>query len=356
MSDADAVFALVRELCALPAPSGREDAVRERLRERWGTRVSELHVDAVGNLLARVGGTGPKLLVHAHMDEISYVVRHLTEDGFALLDTGQGRRRDGPEPRHMVGSDAIVVGRGGVHARAIVATPAGHVLTREQLERERPTWDDLFLDFGLDRRSEVEALGVHIGAGVVAAAETRRIGRRIVGKALDDRVALAALDLVLDALEVEALEYTLWLAATVQEENGTHGARALASAIRVDGAIALDVGLVGDVPGVGASAYESTLGGGPAIVHKDALVFYDARLNDAIREAALDADVGIQDGVYAGYGSDGAAFLDAGVPATLLTIPTRYTHTAFEMVDPADVGALVRLLASFLTRRGPLHR
>jgi len=313
-------------------------------------------VDAVGNLLGRIGGTGPRLLLHAHMDEISYVVRHVTAQGFVLLDTGQGRRRDGPEPRHMVGTDVIVVGRGGALARGVLTTPAGHVLTREQLEREKPTWDDLFVDLGVDSRAEVELLGVHVGAGVVAAAETRQVGRRIVGKALDDRVALATLDLLLEILDPAACEYELWIAATVQEENGTHGARAIASTRRFDAAIAIDVGLVGDVPGVGAHAYESTLGGGPAVVHKDALVFYDATLNDAIRAAAVDAGIAVQDGVYAGYGSDGVAFVDAGVPATLLTVPTRYTHTAFEMVDPADVEALVRLFVAFLTRRGPLHR
>ncbi|HEY6961016.1 MAG TPA: M20/M25/M40 family metallo-hydrolase [Gaiellaceae bacterium] len=340
---------LLAELCSLPAPSGREDPVRRLLVDRWRDRVVELHVDSVGNVVARVAGAGPKLLVHAHMDEISYVVRSITDDGFLLLDTGQGRRRDGPELRHMIGRDAVVVGAGGRRAEGLIAAPAGHVLTREQLDEPQPGWDDFFVDLGVRSRAEAEALGVHVGAGVVFAGAARRLGRRLVGKAMDDRVALAAIDLLLDELTREAAAWELWVAATVQEETGVHGARALAATRRFDAAIAVDVGLVGDVPGVGRSEYEAALGGGPSIVHKDALAFYDARLVDALLDVAAREGIAVQHGVYAGYGSDGVPFLDAGVPSALVTVPTRYTHTAFEMVDERDVHDLVRLLAAFVT-------
>jgi len=32
----------------------------------------------------------------------------------------------------------------------------------------------------------------------------------------------------------------------------------------------------------------------------------------------------------------------------LIGIPTRYTHTAFEMVDPTDIDATIRLLHAFV--------
>ncbi len=340
---------LLPALCALPAPSGREEPVRRFLLDRWRGRVDELRVDAIGNVVGRVAGTGPKLLVHAHMDEISYVVRSITDGGFLLLDTGQGKRREGPELRHMIGREVTVVARGGVFVDGVVAAPAGHVLTRAQLDAPRPGWDDFFVDLGLESRAEVEERGVHVGAGVVFATPTRRLGRRLVGKAMDDRVALAALDLLLDEVDRGAARWELWVAATVQEESGVHGARALAATERFDAAIALDVGLVGDVPGVGRSEYEAALGLGPTVVHKDALAFYDGRLVDSLLDVAERDGIPVQHGVYAGYGSDGVPFLDAGVPSALLAVPTRYTHTAFEMVDERDVYALVRLLAAFVT-------
>ena len=346
MPELDELLAL---LCGVPAPSGREEPVRRLLLERWRERVAELTVDPVGNVLARVSTGGPRLLVHAHMDEISYVVRSITDDGFLLLDTGQGRRREGPELRHMIGREVTVVAAGGVHVDGLIAAPAGHVLTRAQLDAPRPGWDDFFVDLGLESRAEVEERGVHVGAGVVFSAPMRRLGRRLVGKAMDDRVALAVLDLLLDALPRGAARWELWLAATVQEESGVHGARALAATQRFDAAIALDVGLVGDVPGVGRAEYEARLGSGPTVVHKDALAFYDSRLVDSLLDVAGRDGIPVQHGVYAGYGSDAVPLLDAGMPSALVAVPTRYTHTAFEMVDERDVHALVRLLTAFVT-------
>ena len=72
--------------------------------------------DPVGNLVARVGGSGPRVLVQAHMDQVGYVVRHVTDDGFLLLDGAQGDRRTGPERRHPVGQPVRVA-----HARRQLA-------------------------------------------------------------------------------------------------------------------------------------------------------------------------------------------------------------------------------------------
>src|SRR3954454_23956889 len=128
----DELLALLRTLGA-PAPSGREHALRRAVAERWRPHVDELGADAVGNLVARVGGSGPSLLLLAHLDEIGYVVRHVTDDGYLLLDTSQGGRRAGPEVRHVVGHAARVLGRDGVAAEGFFAAASGHVLRPEQV-------------------------------------------------------------------------------------------------------------------------------------------------------------------------------------------------------------------------------
>jgi tetrahedral aminopeptidase len=53
--------------------------------------------------------------------------------------------------------------------------------------------------------------------------------------------------------------------------------------------------------------------------------------------------------VFSGYGSDGLTLAETGSPTALLTVPTRYTHTAFETVDPRDLEATVELLRVFVT-------
>jgi endoglucanase len=176
----------------------------------------------------------------------------------------------------------------------------------------------------------------------------QRVGRYVSGKAMDDRMPLAIMDVLLHDLDVATLKCELWFGATIQEENGLHGARAMGIRGDFAMALALDVGLTGDVPTVGLREYDARLGGGPTLVHKDAAIQYDRRLLWHCADLAGQAGIAYQHGVYANYGSDGVAFIDAGIPALLIGIPTRYTHTAFEMVDPTDIEATIRLLHAFV--------
>ena len=56
--------------------------------------------------------------------------------------------------------------------------------------------------------------------------------------------------------------------------------------------------------------------------------------------------------MFGSFGSDGAAFMKADVPAALVAFPARYTHSPFETAHLADIEALVEWLAAFV-RRAP---
>ena len=341
---------LVCELCDLPGPTGYEDAVRARLLELWQPHVSELRTDAVGNVLARVGdGSGRRVLVDAHMDEISFRVASITDDGFLRLADALPRGQDQPqERRYMVAQPAQVISRAGVVARGVFAAPSGHVLTKEMRDRGHLMASDFFLELGLETRAAAEALGVHAGAPVIFDVATRRLGTRLVGKALDDRLLLAIMTRLLEVLDPDTLTLDLWLAATVQEENGVHGARALAATERFDAVIALDVGLTSDVPGLSAEL-PTRLGGGPVIVHSDDYVHYDVPLTWSLVDAAAGAGITCQHAAFGRYGSDGLAYLDAGMPAALVATPVRYTHTAIETAELSDATATLELIRAFAT-------
>jgi len=64
----------------------------------------------------------------------------------------------------------------------------------------------------------------------------------------------------------------------------------------------------------------------------------------------------IQDGLFGGYGSDGLALAEAGSPTSLITVATRYTHTAFETIHPDDLTATVDLLRALVTTELPARR
>jgi endoglucanase len=345
----------VSDLCELPGPSGYEQAVRDWIIDRWRSGTSKLAVDPVGNVIARVGsGTGPRVLIDAHMDEIGYKVRFVTEDGFLMLADAQRSNRGPQERRYMIGHPAQVVTRDGVVARGVFAAPSGHVLSPQfRAEGHHLMLSDFFVDLGLSHREEVEALGVHVGAAVIFDVQARPVGSRLVAKAMDDRLMLAIMTLLVETLDPRDLTVDLCLSATVQEENGLHGAKVLAATERFDAVIAMDVGLTGDIPVIARDELQTVLGGGPIIVHSDDGITYDADLTWQLLDAARSAGVSYQHGTFSGYASNGRVFQDAGMPTALVAPPVRYTHTAIEMADLDDIAASVRLLEAYVTGSGP---
>jgi endoglucanase len=344
---------LLAEFCAVPAPSGAEGELADLLTSRWEPHAEEVWRDPVGNVVARVGGTGPRVLVQAHMDQVGYIVRHVTDEGFLLLDGSQGDRRTGPERRHPVGQPVRVLRRDGTWLDGLIAASSGHVLTAAQRDEHKLGYDDFWVELGLGERDAVLAAGVHVGSPVVFSVPTRELGELLIGPAMDNRVGLAIMDELLRAVSAETLACELWLGATVQEENGLHGARVLGLAEHFDAAIALDVGLAGDIPAVDKREYATSLGAGPIAVHRDTGIVYDRILTQHLLSIASDAGIAAQDGVFAGYGSDGLALAESGSPTALLTVPTRYTHTAFETIHPGDLAATVAILMLLVTSELP---
>jgi endoglucanase len=166
---------------------------------------------------------------------------------------------------------------------------------------------------------------------------------------MDDRAALAIATAAGELLAGrDDLGYEVWLASTVQEENGLLGAASLADEQAFEYAIALDVGLTGDIPGPDKRDFPSRLGAGPIIVYQDASCHYSRRLIDTLLGVAGSARIPVQRAVFQNYGSDGAALIRRGVDTALLTYPTRYTHSPIETVDEADLQNAVDLLVAFV--------
>ncbi len=339
-------FPLLRELMELPGPTGQEHRVMAWLRERWTGQAERVWTTRVGNVLAHIGGQGPKLLLQAHADEIGFVVRSIDANGFLWLTSGQAA--GDLTKRFPVGQPALVLGRGEL-VEGVFATATGHVLSEAQRQKDKLDYSDLFVDIGASSRDEVLARGIHVGAGVIWNPPVRRMGTRVYGKAIDDRVSLAVMTLLLEALDPAKLAFDLYFAATVQEEIGLVGASSLRMDVDADLAIALDNGLVGDIPTVGEREMPTVLGCGPTLVHKDAMTHYDYDLTWRLADLAERESIPFQHGVYDRFGTDGGALIRQGIPTALVAPATRYTHSAFEMIDERDVDATFRLMMAFAT-------
>lgn len=351
------LFQMVKALTELPGPTGHEDQVQAWLMRRWSAFSADVRRTRVNNILAHVGGSGPRLLLFGHADEICLMVKSVSSDGFLHL-WPYWEDVDGHLPTWFtpVNQPCLVVSSAG-NVEGFIATASGHVVGGRNGKKERLAWNDIFVDIGVRSVAEAESLGIAAGSRVIWNPPTRRLREHYVGKAMDDRAPLAIATLAGEALAGrDDLPYEVWLASTVQEENGLLGAASLVDEMPFDLAIALDVGLTGDMPGPDARDFPAKLGAGPTIVYQDSSCHYSRALSDDLIAAARAATIPVQRAVFQHYGSDGAALIKRGVETALVTCPTRYTHSPIETVSESDLRHTIALLVTFCsTKRSPLH-
>jgi tetrahedral aminopeptidase len=342
---AESMEELLRTLTSLAGPTGQEDEVLAWVRAAWEP-LGEVTQTPVGNLFLHLPGPGKRVLLAAHADELSLIVRSVTADGFLRVLPGE---RDQFSFPYFIGAPVRVLAEGGA-LPGVVAATTGHALTPEQKTRTTLAWDDLFVDVGLTA-AECAERGVRVGTRMVWDPGIRRIGRLLVGKAMDDRLGVAVLVELARRLAGAERRFDVTLALTVQEEIGMLGASSLARDGRAyDVGFVIDNGLAGDIPTVSEAHVPVRLGMGPALVHRDSSVHYSRRLIAELRAAAQGAGIPVQDVVLYHYSSDGAHLVRQGMEALLVAPPIRYSHSPFEAVDVRDVEATVALFAAYLSK------
>lgn len=334
---------LIQQLVEQPGPSGYETGIRRLVRELiepWvdSERGDTLTVDPLGNLIACLGKPDPagglKIMLSAHMDEIGLMVTHIDENGFVRF-----------------------IPIGGVRASACFSSRvrflngAVGVIGVERLDDPNrvPAFEQLYIDLGVKRASESP---VRVGDVAVFERPFLDLGKRLVSKALDDRIGVAILIETLRQLRQgeQSSPHQLCFVFSVQEEVGVRGAKTAAFGVEPDLGLAVDVTGSGDTPK--GLKMQVGLGKGPAIKVRDSRTLADPRVVDWMVRTAKAAGLPYQLEILEFGGTDAEAIQlsRAGVPAGCLSIPCRYIHTTSEMVDYSDVQQAVQLLVALLTR------
>jgi endoglucanase len=344
----DELYRLLKRLAEAPGPSGREESVRNIVVELLESHVDKLWIDTWGNVIGvkRGGSGGGRVMVAAHMDEIGFFISHIEDDGFLrVIPIG------GVVERSLLYQRVVIRSRNGRLIRGVVGLKPPHIAKPEELQKV-PELRELFIDIGVSSREEAEKLGVRVGDIAVFDRDVVELaGTRVSGKAFDDRVGVLAL--------VKAAELTrdpkidVYFVATVQEEVGLKGARTSAFAISPDAALAVDVTIASDVPGVAKSEWYTRLGKGPAIKVADGRgasgLIVHPKIFDLLVSLAEKHNIPYQVEVIPGGTTDASiiALNKEGVPAGTISIPARYIHSPVEVVDLSDIYNTARLLKAF---------
>jgi endoglucanase len=321
---------LIKKLTEAYGPSGHEEEIRETIRAEVEPLADEVRVDALGNLIAtkKGSGGGKRVMLAAHMDEIGMIISYVDKKGFLRAQP-------------IGGLDLATLAGG----RVVFADGTiGVVAAEDRAEfRKNPEMAKLYIDVGASSHEEAqERLGQ--AAGFVR--PFADLGRRVVAKAMDDRIGCAILVEVLRRLEDTPHE--VYAVFSVQEEIGLRGARTGAYGLDPEVGIALDITVAADTPEAPKLAMK--LGEGPCIKVMDSGMISHPGVKNLLIETAKAQGIPYQLEVLDRGTTDAAAIqlAHSGVPAGCISIACRHFHTPSEMVDMEDVENTIGLLVAML--------
>lgn len=326
---------LLERLISTFSVSGNEYAVRKLIRAEIRKYVDEISIDKLGNLIAHKKGSGPKIMLAAHMDEIGLMVKKIDPMGkiyFAMIG--------GIDPVMLLGER--------VHIETEKKIMHG-VITHKDVNdgymlKKLPEESNMFVDTGLTKKTLIEN-GVDIGTYLSLERDLYFLGSNkiICGKAFDDRIGCYILIKLAELLQ--KAKSHIYYVFTIQEEVGLIGGATTAYKIQPDWGIVVDCLEAND-----ASELTKILGNGPSITIKDEETLGNRTINKWLIDMAKKKKISIQKDV-SDIGTTDAATIAAtreGIPSTVIGVPIRNLHTTVSVASKNDIDDTIELLYSLL--------
>ncbi len=330
---------LLKKLTEASGPSGFEDEVRQIIYDEIRDIADRVYTDALGTLVAEtnMGARGPKVLLTAHMDEVSFMIVAIEEQGLLRF-----RPIGGVDLRILVAKPVRV---GAERLFGVIGSKAVHLQKPE--EREQPhSLEQLFIDIGASSRTEAEKY-VQPGDLAVFATDYEEIGeRRAKAKSFDDRVGCAVL---IETMK-KRFELPVIYAFTVQEETGLRGAGPVAYRTEPDIAIAIEGTVCFDVAETPSHGQSTIQGAGPAVSVVDARTIAHTGFREHIVRVGEEQGIPVQLRRTVGGANDvGAIHLTgSGIVSAAISVPTRYIHAPAQIISLDDYENTIRLLEAVL--------
>lgn len=329
---------LLKKICETPGAPGFEQRIRSLVMEEVKPYADHVEVDPMGNVIAVKKGKEPKrVMIAAHMDEISFLVTHIDDDGFLRFHP-----LGGFDPKTLTSQRVIVHGRKDVIG--VMGSKPIHIMKPEE-RNKAPQIQDFFIDLGL-QKEEVKEL-IAVGDPITRERELIEMGHCVNSKSLDNRVSVFILLETLRELKGKEIPYDLYSVFTVQEEVGIRGAQKTAHLIDPHFGFGLDVTIAFDVPGAQPHEMVTRLGKGAGIKIMDSTTICDYRMVNYLKQLAGQHDIPWQPEILTGGGTDTAGIQRSGKSGAIagaISIPLRHVHQVIEMANKSDIRACIDLL------------
>ena len=339
---------LLKQLTEVSGVAGYEREVREVIKPYF-QQFGEITQDKLGSLICKKtgGSQKPKLALAAHMDEIGFMVKHITKEGFIKF-TSLGGWWD----QVLLAQRVFIKTHKGDVIGVIGAKPP-HLLSDEERKKVVEK-KDMYIDIGATSKEEVEEADVRLGDPIIPISNFTILanGKRYLAKALDDRVGCAIAIATLQRLANVNHPNTVFAVATTQEEIGARGATTSVELIDPDLAIILEVDIAGDVPEIKPEESSINLGGGPTLLTYDVRMIPNLKLRDLVIDMAKEKDIPLQLSAQEGGATDGGQIHlhKIGVPTVVISVPTRHIHSHGAIIQRQDFDRTVDLVTAMVER------
>jgi endoglucanase len=308
--------------------------------------VDEIIVDRLENVIAiKKGKPGaPKIMLAAHMDEVGLMIKTITKEGFL-----QFSKIGGIDDRILPAQKVIVYTKKGAYPGIIGSKPP-HI-QKEEDRRKLMAFDELFIDVGAESKDAAVKMGVAIGDPVAFDTKYVALSKDVVmGKAFDNRAGCVAMVETMRLLG--QTDCTVYAVGTVQEEVGLRGAATAAFGVDPDVALALDVTVAGDVPGVREYDTSVKMGKGPALSISDSGLITHPKILRWLLDTAEEEKIAIQleSGLMGSTDAARISITRQGVPCGTISIPTRYIHSPAAVLNLTDIENSAKLAVAAIQK------
>ena len=320
--------------------AGFEDEIREIVKNEMEKYGDEVEVDKLGNVVSVIKGGKRKVMLVAHMDQIGFMVRSITDEGYLVISP-----IGGVNPVTLR-SHAVRIKTDKGFIYGVIGENPPHLGKK----KEKKEMKDLRVDIGVDSKEDAMKI-VKIGDVGSFIPNYYELNGKIVANSLDDRIGIYTLLQVMKNVKSDS---TLYFVASVQEEIGLRGARVSSFALYPDIGIAVDV-THATMPDVSKEEIPIEIGKGPTIgigATSNPKIFRHfvniAEKNKIPYQIEANSS-------YSGTDADIVQMARDGVATTVISIPERYMHSSVEMLSKKDVDNTIKLLRIGLKNIGKVE-
>ncbi|MDY6915423.1 MAG: M42 family metallopeptidase [Candidatus Cloacimonadota bacterium] len=331
---------ILHELTLLPGISGDEERVAKYIESKLSANC-KFSKDNMGNVFCEYSGENdfPKIMFIAHMDEVGFIVSDIHPDGFIKF-----HNIGGWNPNTLLSSPVEVINSKGDKFHGIIGSIPKHFKVKEK----KLDISDMFIDVGAVSAEDLKQnFGIEIGDAIVPVANYSYCEKsnRMLSKAFDDRIGVAAMIALGEKLTKMQHKNTVILTGSVQEEVGTRGSSSIANRTDADICIVLEGAPADDIPGIPGNP-QTAVGKGAHVRVFDPTMIVKSSLKKFIKKIANENNICFQTTVRKGGGTDGRNIhlANMGIPSIVLGCPVRYAHSHNSLISLDDFEELLKLI------------